>query len=254
MRSVRHPSRPAASFARDPRVDAYIATLPAWQQAVCGEVRDLVHAADREVVETIKRTKLPYFVLHGNICALLAAKDHVNVFIYDGGIVPDPDRIVTGGHGNKTARTIAIHEGQAVKARALTAIIKRIIAHNRAGGWRRALPSSVTARFRRLVDAFSTKPGVTVEPGWGEGNLVMKANGKIFALLGKERFVVKLPKARVDEIVGGGAGERFDPRSDGRLMKEWLVAGPTLRSIELAKEAHAFVHGSRKPSAGARAR
>jgi hypothetical protein len=29
---------------------------------------------------TIKRTDRPYFVLHGNICALLATKDHVNVF------------------------------------------------------------------------------------------------------------------------------------------------------------------------------
>jgi hypothetical protein len=51
----------------------------------CREVRRLVHAADHELIETIKRTKLPYFVLRGNVCALLAAKDHVNVFLYDGG-------------------------------------------------------------------------------------------------------------------------------------------------------------------------
>jgi hypothetical protein len=44
----------------------------------------------------------PYFVLAGNICALLATKDHVNVFLYDGGIVPDPARIISGGHGNTT--------------------------------------------------------------------------------------------------------------------------------------------------------
>jgi hypothetical protein len=135
-RSRRPPPRDA-SYARDPRVDAYIVALPAWQQAICREVRDLVHAADPEVVETIKRTKLPYFVLQGNICALLAAKDHVNIFLYDGGIVPDPEGIITGGHDNATARTIAIREGQALLAPALTAIIKEIIANNRAGGWRR---------------------------------------------------------------------------------------------------------------------
>lgn len=38
------------------------------------EVRALVHAADPEVAETIKRSKPPYFVLDGNICSLLAAK------------------------------------------------------------------------------------------------------------------------------------------------------------------------------------
>ena len=123
-------------YAVDPRVDAYIDSLPDWQQVVCRKVRDLVHAADHEVVETIKRTKLPYFVLQGNICALLAARDHVNVFLYDGGIVPDPEGIITGGHDNQTARTVAIRKGEAINARALNAIIEHIIANNRAGGWR----------------------------------------------------------------------------------------------------------------------
>jgi len=120
----------------DPRVDAYIDALPEWQRAICQQVRELVHAADPEVEETIKRTVQPYFVLHGNICALLAAKDHVNVFLYDGGIVPDPDGIITAGHGNKTARTVAIREGERLKARPLSAMLKQIIANNRAGGWR----------------------------------------------------------------------------------------------------------------------
>jgi hypothetical protein len=121
----------------DPRVDAYIDSLPDWQQVICREVRALVHAADPEVEETIKRTKLPYFVLQGNICALLAAKDHVNVFLYDGAIVPDPQGIITGGHDNKTARTVAIRQGENVNGRALTAIFKAMIANNRAGGWRK---------------------------------------------------------------------------------------------------------------------
>lgn len=121
----------------DPRVDAYIDALPAWQQAICREVRDLVHAADPDVTETIKRTRQPYFVLQGNICALLAAKDHVNIFLYDGAIVPDPEGIITGGHDNKTARTVAVRQGETINRAVLTAMLKQIIANNRAGGWRR---------------------------------------------------------------------------------------------------------------------
>jgi len=121
----------------DPRVDLYIDALPTWQKVVCRRVRDLVHAAEPEVVETIKRSRLPYFTLAGNVCALLAAKDWVNVFLYDGGIVPDPHRIITGGHDNKTARTIAIREGERINAPAFTAMIKQIAANNRAGGWRK---------------------------------------------------------------------------------------------------------------------
>ncbi len=121
----------------DPRVDDYIAGLPDWQRAICREVRALVHAADPEVVETIKRTNRPYFVLDGNICALLAAKDHVNVFLYDGAIVPDPEGIITAGHDNKTARTVGFREGEVINSPALTAMFKQIIANNRAGGWRK---------------------------------------------------------------------------------------------------------------------
>ena len=123
--------------ASDPRIDAYIETLPDWQQAICREVRALVHAADPEVVETIKRTNRPYFVLDGNICALLGTKDHVNVFLYDGAIVPDPEGIITAGHDNKTARTVAVRQGETVPAEALLAMFSQIIANNRAGGWRK---------------------------------------------------------------------------------------------------------------------
>ena len=125
------------SYGKDPRVDDYIAKLPAWQQKICQEVRDLVHAADPDVVETIKRTVQPYFVLDGNVAALLSAKNHVTVFLYDGGLAPDPEGIITGGHGNQTGRMIAIHENEPINRRALTGIFKAIIADNRAGGWRK---------------------------------------------------------------------------------------------------------------------
>ena len=124
-------------YAKDPRVDAYIHPLPDWQRRICQEVRDIVHEADPEVEETIKRTVQPYFVLDGNVAALLAAKDHITVFLYDGGLAPDPEGIITGGHGNETGRMIAIHEGEPINGPAMTAIFKAIIADNRAGGWRK---------------------------------------------------------------------------------------------------------------------
>jgi hypothetical protein len=123
--------------ARDPRVDDYIAKLPAWQQEICRRLRELIHAADPEVAETIKRTVQPYFVLSGNVCALLAARDHVNLFLYDGGIVADPAGIITGGHSNKTARTVAFRREDDINAGALTEMLRQIIANNRAGGWRK---------------------------------------------------------------------------------------------------------------------
>ena len=125
-----------STYQTDPRIDEYIQTLPDWQRKICRQVRDLVHAADPDVTETIKRTKQPYFTLNGNICALLGTKDHLNIFIYDP-IAPDPEGIINQGHGNLTGRTIQVRQNETLNERALLNLFKAIIANNRAGGWRK---------------------------------------------------------------------------------------------------------------------
>lgn len=121
---------------RDPRVDAYIDPLPEWQQRVCQRVREIVHGVDPEVAETIKRTVQPYFVLQGNIAALQATRDHVNVFLYDP-LVVDPKGIITRGHENATGRQIMVYEDDVLDEEALADLFAQIVAHNRAGGWRK---------------------------------------------------------------------------------------------------------------------
>lgn len=124
------------NYQKDLRIDQYIETLPGWQQQVCRKVRDLIHRADTEATETIKRGNRPYFTLDGNICALLGTKDHVNIFIYDP-IAPDPQGIINQGQGNKTARAIQVREDESLNERALLDLFKAVIANNRAGGWRK---------------------------------------------------------------------------------------------------------------------
>jgi hypothetical protein len=94
-----------------------------------------------------------------------------------------------------------------------------------------------------LVAAFAKDQRVTYG-GKGFGSGALKVGGKIFALVSsKGLFVVKLPKARVTELVQHGRGQYFDP-GKGKLMKEWLVLTGTPRSrLALAKEAHRFVLG-----------
>jgi TfoX/Sxy family transcriptional regulator of competence genes len=95
-------------------------------------------------------------------------------------------------------------------------------------------------RFSRVVAAFAGDRQVTT--GKMMASVGLKVNGKIFAMLVRGKFVAKLPRDRVDEIVRSGAGEYFDPRRDGRLMKEWIVlSGARPSWTELAKEAHRFV-------------
>jgi hypothetical protein len=124
-------------YQRHPGVDAYIDALPEWQRDICRELREIVHAADPEIEETIKRRVQPYFVLNGNVCALLAAEDHVNLFLYDGAIVADPDHIITRGHDNQTARTVAVYRDDTIPTQPLTDMLRQIADNNRNGGWRK---------------------------------------------------------------------------------------------------------------------
>ena len=119
----------------DPQVDAYIDALPPWQADLARRVRRLVHEADPDVEEVIKRRVQPYFVLKGNVCALLGTKHHLDVFIYDP-IAPDPHGLVNQGHDNATARGIQIGPDDDLDEEALLELFRAVIANNRAGGWR----------------------------------------------------------------------------------------------------------------------
>jgi hypothetical protein len=117
-------------------IDEYIASLPDWRQDILTQARRLIHEAVPEIEEEIKFTNRPFFTLHGNVCAFLAAKDHVNIFIYDP-IAPDPSGIINQGQGNATARAIQIYEHDSIDEKAFMELIKAVADNNRNGGWRK---------------------------------------------------------------------------------------------------------------------
>ncbi|HEY2273052.1 MAG TPA: DUF1801 domain-containing protein [Jatrophihabitantaceae bacterium] len=120
----------------DPRVDTFLEGLAPWQQAICRRVRQLLHEADADLEETIKRTDRPYFVLDGNVAALQATKDHVNVFVYDP-IADDPHHVINQGQDNATARSVQLRPDDEIDGDGLLLLFRAVIANNRAGGWRK---------------------------------------------------------------------------------------------------------------------
>ena len=91
-----------------------------------------------------------------------------------------------------------------------------------------------------VLEAFAEVPGVRRKRMFSSEN-AFSVNGKIFAMLTRGAFVVKLPRDRVDELVEAGKGKRFDS-GQGRLMKEWIaVEAGVLPWVALAKEAHSYV-------------
>ncbi len=113
------------------------------------------------------------------------------------------------------------------------------------------------AKFGVVVDAFAREPKLSAiakdylarltqkdKPGRAFGSNALKADGKIFAMCVRGKLVVKLPKARVDELVTSGKGSYFDP-GHGRLMKQWVsIDAPRLPWTELVREAYTYVSGA----------
>jgi len=110
-------------------------------------------------------------------------------------------------------------------------------------------------RFEQLAVHFLADPTVTRGTGFGSSP-GLRTEGKIFAMFANSKLVVKLPKARVDQLVASGTGGRFDP-GHGRLMKEWATVALDSAEVweRLAGEALQFVgsaikspHGGDDPS------
>jgi hypothetical protein len=94
-----------------------------------------------------------------------------------------------------------------------------------------------------LIAALLPLQGVTLGSGRrGFGSDSLCINGKIFAIPRSDGLVLKLPGARVTQLIASGDGTPFDG-GKGKPMKEWVVIGPTAEDhwLDLAKEALSFV-------------
>jgi TfoX/Sxy family transcriptional regulator of competence genes len=107
-------------------------------------------------------------------------------------------------------------------------------------------------RWTTIVEAMLGRPDTTYGSDSGPrrafGSTALKTNGKIFAMLVRDRLVLKMDRRRVDALVAAGEGERFDP-GHGRLMNEWLSIASSSDELwlSLATESEAFVAGRRAP-------
>jgi hypothetical protein len=100
-------------------------------------------------------------------------------------------------------------------------------------------------RYEDLIDALLAEPGVTPPHGGGFGRTACRCNGKIFVMFVRGRLVLKLPEARVDDLIQAGDGIRFDANK-GTPMREWLSLDPGSDQpwLPLAREALGFARSS----------
>jgi hypothetical protein len=100
------------------------------------------------------------------------------------------------------------------------------------------------ALFASLVEALAGRDGAEVANGRGFGSGTLQVRGRIFAMASGGRVILKLPAARVAELISTGEGVAFDA-GRGRPLPEWIALSgrSATPSLELAREALSFVGG-----------
>ena len=82
--------------------------------------------------------------------------------------------------------------------------------------------------------------GGPVTRGTMFGSQGLRTGTKFFAVWWHDQLVVKLPPARLTEIVEAGAGQPFEPM-EGRRMNGWIVLGDSVDWPPVVEEARAHV-------------
>lgn len=122
-------SGPEASAA----IDAKIAGLDDWRGRTLAKVRELILAADPEIVEEVKWGGVPVWSRGGIITTGEIYKAVVKLTFAKGATVPDPKGLFNSSLEGNTRRAIDIKQGEAIDEAALTALVQAAVAVNMTG-------------------------------------------------------------------------------------------------------------------------
>ena len=118
------------ALAASAQIDRKIAELADWRGATLARMRELVHAADPQVVEEVKWMGTPVWSHDGIICTGESYKAVVKLTFAQGASLQDPKKLFNSSLDGNVRRAIDIREGEQVDATAFKALIREAVALN----------------------------------------------------------------------------------------------------------------------------
>jgi hypothetical protein len=113
------------------RIDARIGELDGWRGKMLARLRAVVKAADPDVVEEWK-WDVPVWSHDGILCTGEAYKSVVKMTFARGASLADPSHLFNASLEGNTRRAIDFREGDKVDEKALKALVRAAVAHNKA--------------------------------------------------------------------------------------------------------------------------
>ena len=111
-------------------IDAKIKALGDWRGETLARVRELIHAADPEVVEEVKWRGVPVWSHAGILCTGETYKKAVKLTFAKGAALEDPTGLFNSSLEGNVRRAIDIHEGETLDAEAFKTLIRAAAALN----------------------------------------------------------------------------------------------------------------------------
>ena len=111
-------------------IDAKIRALGDWRGETLARVRELIHAADPEVVEEVKWRGVPVWSHAGILCTGETYKKAVKLTFAKGAALEDPTGLFNSSLEGNVRRAIDIHEGETLDAEAFKTLIRAAAALN----------------------------------------------------------------------------------------------------------------------------
>jgi hypothetical protein len=119
-------------------IDARIKELSDWRGKTLAKVREIIHAADPEIVEEWKWVKptspgTAVFSHGGIVCTGETYKSAVKMTFAKGAALKDPSGLFNSSLEGSVRRAIDIHEGEKIDEAALKDLIRAAVALNLKG-------------------------------------------------------------------------------------------------------------------------
>jgi hypothetical protein len=111
------------------RISKRVAAFDDWRGATLARIRDLIQAADPDIVEEWKWDN-PVWSHDGIVCTGEVYKSVVKMTFLKGASLKDPSGLFNSSLGGKTRRAIDVREGEEIDASALKALIREAVALN----------------------------------------------------------------------------------------------------------------------------
>jgi hypothetical protein len=111
-------------------IDEKIKALGDWRGKTLAKVREIIHAADPEILEEWKWRGTPVWSHGGIVCTGETYKNVVKMTFAKGAALQDPSGLFNSSLEGNVRRAIDIHEGDKVDKAALKDLIRAAVALN----------------------------------------------------------------------------------------------------------------------------